>query len=101
MLILTNLPYLTLTNYQHRALHWRSIKKMKNSHENLHAINCRIPQKTADEMATLLEVTSKSIAIFVRDAIETYMAAVKSPGGSKPNPLKIDQFAWQLKAKQK
>ena len=74
-------------------------KKMKNSHGKLHAINCRIPQETADEMAILLKVTSKSIAIFVRDAIETYMAAVKSPDGSKPHSLKIDQFVWRLPSK--
>ena len=70
---------------------------MKNN-EIYHAINCRIPKETYENLQAMLEITGKNVSATVADAIVYYMNCVK--GENEPtNSLQIDQFAWNLKKK--
>jgi hypothetical protein len=61
------------------------------------AINCRIPSETHEKMQSSLEVTQKSTAAFVKDAIMEYIAQIEQSDYKPSRALQIDQFAYQLK----
>jgi len=68
--------------------------------EPLQAVNCRIPKEVYNDMQDLLRFTQKSTAAFVKDSIEFYMECVKKNKIAEDfNPLKIDQFAYNLNKK--
>jgi hypothetical protein len=61
------------------------------------AIQCRIPSKIYDDVQTLIDITDKSIAAFIGQSVEYYIASLKD---KKPetnnNTFKLDRYAWQL-----
>lgn len=66
--------------------------------ETLVSINCRIPESVYDDMQTLLGITQKTSAAFVKDAVKEYILLVKK-NNQPSDSLQIDQFAWQLHEK--
>lgn len=61
------------------------------------SINTRLPSDVANELTELCEVTEKSAASFVTNAVEHYISEVK--GREPKNSMQVDRFAWELSKK--
>ena len=61
------------------------------------AIQCRIPSKLYDDVQTIIDITDKSIAAFIGQTVEYYIASLKDEESEMNNKtFKLDRYAWQL-----
>ena len=67
--------------------------------ETLVAISTRIAPQVYDRMLELTELTKKSTAALVQDAINEYIDQVFSRNYKPSKSMQIDQFAAQLERK--
>ena len=68
------------------------------------AINCRIPEEVHQQMSGLLNITKKSAAAFISDAVVQYIALLpkeKDITKQLTNAMQIDRFAYNLSGKEK
>ena len=70
--------------------------------EPMVAINCRIPKDVHTEMNELLQITKKSAAAFVADAVVQYIKLLPTEEDTSKQltkAMQIDRFAYQLHKK--
>ena len=70
-------------------------KKMVNNNvKEFTSINTRLPSEVLDTMKTLCQVTGKSVASLVTNAVEHYVSEVKQE--DVKDAMLIDRFAYKL-----
>lgn len=70
---------------------------MKKNSESQVNVSFRISKTLYDEMDSLLATTGKSTASFCSYAVDFYIHHIKGKKMIDVDPLKIDQFAYNLK----
>jgi hypothetical protein len=70
---------------------------MTNEKIQYTAIQCRIPSKIYNDVQLLIDITDKSIAAFIGQSVEYYIASLKEEEPEANNKtFKLDKYAWQL-----